>query len=761
MMRRFFLAAIFLFFTFLSMGQIGVGEWRSHLPYAHAIDIAYTGKRVYAATEQALFYYDLNTRSLDKLTKVNALSDIGISAIGYDGLTENLLVAYNNGNIDLLKDNNIYNLSDIKRKPLVGDKTIYDVRFFDGEAWLSCGFGIVVVNVENREIKDSYFIGDLGTQIRVYEVTRDDTYYYAATDEGLFRAPVEGVNLADYSNWELLTAVPDYAGSFSGITMYNSSLVAVRTYEDGPDRVFRKNEASWSVLRSDLTDVNKINVSLNQLYILSSQGLFIYNEDFNLIDEIIAYNDPEINPMNIINDAAGNLWIADELNGLLKVDNGFDFYIPNGPYTEDAFDVAAVNDKIFVAAGGLTPALNNVFLPGMVFVFEEEQWGSIFNYDVSDILQITIDPLDPQHFYASTWGNGLLEYQDGELLTVYDENTSNLQSIYPGSNFVRISATAMDEKGNLWIANSQVTDPLAMLAEDGNLETYYMDGIASNLITGEVLVTEADHKWLLLREGGGILVFNDNGTPFNKNDDNFRRFSLIDGEGTLISNDVYCIAEDIDGEIWVGTNTGIVVYSRPENVFSGEDFYAQRILVTIGDYTNYLLESQTVTSIAVDGANRKWIGTAGTGVYLVSEDGQEEVYHFTAENSPLLSNKINNIAIDNGSGEVFFATDKGLISYRGSATMGNDDFRDVYVYPNPVRPDYSGEITVRGLVADAIVKITDLSGNLVYETKAEGGQATWNGKNFSGDRAASGVYLVFCTNSDGSKTHITKFLMLK
>ena len=761
MIRRLLLPGVFVFFTFCSLAQIGVGEWRSHLPYAHAIDIAFTGEKVYAATEQALFYYDLNSRSLDKLTKVNALSDIGISAIGFDDLTGNLLVAYNNGNIDLLKDNNIFNLADIKRKPLVGDKTIYDVHFFDGQAWLSCGFGIVVVNVENREIKDSYFIGDLGRQIRVNEVTRDETYYYAATQEGLYRAPVEGANLADYSNWELITDIPDYAGAFSSVAKFNSFIVAVRNYEDGPDVVLKKEGESWSTLRADLTNVNHVAVSQNQLYILSKQGLYTYDGSFNLIDEITAYNEADINPMNITNDSGGDLWIADELNGLLKVDNGFNFYIPNGPYTENAFDVAAVNDKVFVAAGGLTPALNNIFLPGMVFVFEEEQWGSIFNYGVSDILQITIDPLDPDHFFASTWGNGLLEYQDGELLAVYDENSSNLQSIYPGSNFVRVSATTMDEQGNLWIGNSQVTDPLAMLAGDGNMETYYMDGIASNFITGEVLVTEADHKWLLLREGGGLLVFDDNGTPFDKNDDDFRRIALIDEGGTLISNDVYCITEDLDGEIWVGTNTGIVVYSRPENVFTGEDFYAQRILVTIDDYTNYLLESQTVTSIAVDGANRKWIGTAGTGVYLVSEDGQEEVYHFTEENSPLLSNKINSIAIDNGSGEVFFATDKGLISYRGSATMGNDDFRDVYVYPNPVRPEYSGEITVRGLVADAIVKITDLSGNLVYETKAEGGQATWDGRNFSGERAASGVYLVFCTNSDGSKTHITKFLMLK
>ena len=224
---------------------------------------------------------------------------------------------------------------------------------------------------------------------------------------------------------------------------------------------------------------------------------------------------------------------------------------------------------------------------------------------------------------------------------------------------------------------------------------------------------------------------------------------------------MYSIAEDLDGDIWVGTDQGIVVYYYPENVFEDSDFHAQRIILTIGDVTQYLLNTEMITAIAIDGANRKWLGTKSSGVYLVSENGTEEIHHFTEGNSPLLSNQINDIGINHETGEIFFATDKGLISYRGSATMGSDEFRDVYVYPNPVRENYDGDITIRGLVSDVNVKITDISGNIVYETTAEGGQATWNGKNFSGSRVSTGIYLVFCSNDDGSKTYITKLLFIK
>jgi ligand-binding sensor domain-containing protein len=336
-----------------------------------------------------------------------------------------------------------------------------------------------------------------------------------------------------------------------------------------------------------------------------------------------------------------------------------------------------------------------------------------------------------------------------------------LQTIISGEDYCRIAGVDFDNENNLWVTNSSVPNPISVRKTDGKWKSFHFEGVISNILLSEIIVTGNNHKWVILPNGNGLFVFDNMGTIDNENDDQYKKLSIIDENGKIITNRTYSLVEDLTGDIWVGTDQGVVVYYNPENIFDDESFHANRVVLTIGDATDYLLKTEVINSIAVDGANRKWIGTEGSGVYLVSKDGTEEINHFTEDNSPLLSNKIVDIGINHESGEVFFATEKGLISYRGSATMGNDEFKDVYVYPNPVRENYEGDITIRGLVSDVNVKITDISGNIVYETTAEGGQATWDGKNFDGRRPSTGVYLVFCTNDDGSKTHITKLLFIK
>jgi hypothetical protein len=201
-----------------------------------------------------------------------------------------------------------------------------------------------------------------------------------------------------------------------------------------------------------------------------------------------------------------------------------------------------------------------------------------------------------------------------------------------------------------------------------------------------------------------------------------------------------------------------VIYNT-ENLFSGA-INAEQVLIQEDGVWRHLLEADRVTAIAIDGGNKKWFGTDGNGVYQMSEDGKTQLKHFTAENSPLLSNKIIDITIDEKMGDVFFATDKGIVSYKGTATDGAAANGDVYAYPNPVKPDFIGTIGIINLVDNALIKITDVSGNVVHETKAEGGQATWNGKLANGDRAATGVYLVFISNGDGTEKAVTKILFI-
>ncbi|HAN18297.1 MAG: hypothetical protein A2X13_04645 [Bacteroidetes bacterium GWC2_33_15] len=762
MKKSVLLILFFISFTLdNSMAQIGVGEWRDHLPFSFSEYIARSSTKIYAATEYGILIYNKNSNAVEKLTKTNGLSDVGISSLTYSESYNMLFVGYSNGNIDLIKDRDIYNISDIKREVINGSKSINHILIIDEYAFLSCGFGIVVLNITKKEIKDTYFIGNWGTQVFVNQIAYDGQYIYAATNQGVYKGDYQNSNLVDFNNWILQTGIPNSSGVFNTIEIFNTVVFTNYLSDSSNDIVYKYSNTVWSEFTSDYSRVKKIKQQDSKLLLLANQKLIIYNTDFNPVDSIktTSYSNPNISDALIDNNV---YWLADMGNGLVKYSNsGVEYVMFNAPYAAESFAVETSNGKVLVSSGGISQAGGNVYINGMAHLFENQHWQTIFNYSVSDIVVSRFDPENNNHFYSGSWGYGLMEYLDNEILNTYNTSNSSLQSIITGENYVRIGGLAFDTDHNLWITNSEVANIISVKKANGEWRSYNYDDVISNVRVGDIVVTKDNNKWVVLPGREGLFVFNENQTIDNESDDSYKRISILDEYGKLITNDVYSIAEDLDGDIWVGTDQGIVVFFNPGNVFDESGFYAQRIVLTIDGITQYLLKTEVITAIAVDGANRKWIGTNSSGVYLISEDGTEEQNHFTEENSPLLSNRIFDIGIDHESGEVFFATEKGLISYRGTATMGNDEFSDVYAYPNPVRENYIGDITIRGLVSDVNVKITDISGNLVYETTAEGGQATWNGKNFSGQKVSTGVYLVFCTNNDGSKTHVTKLLVIK
>jgi ligand-binding sensor domain-containing protein len=422
---------------------------------------------------------------------------------------------------------------------------------------------------------------------------------------------------------------------------------------------------------------------------------------------------------------------------------------------------------MWVAPGQRTSLWVNQYNSDGVFYMKENNWGYFDMVNtpalapVRDIVSVTIDPDNTDHVYAGCLGEGLLEFNSSGLVTIWDESNSSLQvrNDAPSSGAVQVFGAAFDEDGNLWVSNSLAPNPISVRKTDGTWQSFNFGTVATGVTAGGIIVTSTRQKWVALPRGGGILVFNENGT-WTANDDSYVRLGFVSGSGGLPGGEVLSLAEDKDGEVWVGTDKGIAVYYTPENIFSSPTPDAQQILIDQDGHTQILLETEEVTAIAVDGANRKWIGTQNAGVFLMSADGTQQIYHFDETNSPLLSNTITSISIDGATGEVFFGTARGIISYKSTATEGADDFTEVYAYPNPVRPGYGGPIAIKGLVKDCDVKITDITGTLIYQTTALGGQAVWDGKNFNGDRAHSGVYLVFCSNEDGSKTFVTKICIV-
>ena len=309
-----------------------------------------------------------------------------------------------------------------------------------------------------------------------------------------------------------------------------------------------------------------------------------------------------------------------------------------------------------------------------------------------------------------------------------------------------------DQDGNLWGANSQVQNPLFVRRNDGSWDSYSIENVnTNNFHLGDLIIDNENQKWFIVGSSQGVVVWRDGQSKLLTN---------IPGSGNLPSNTVSCLASDLNGDVWVGTNQGVAVFYSPENIFSSNNYDSEQILIEVGDYVEYLLGSEAVTSIAVDPANRKWLGTETDGVYLVSENGDKIINHFNVNNSPIFSNKIIDIEIDNESGEVFISTGKGVISYKGFATTPKENHQNVLVYPNPVEPNYNGLIGIKGLVQNANFKITDINGNLVFSSKANGGQGVWDGTNSYGERVGSGVYLIFSTNALGTETNVAKILFI-
>jgi len=758
--------------------EVGIGEWRDLLPYDVTIGIEEVGdgSQVYCATPYSMFYYDKNDNSINRLSKVNGLSDIGISSIGYNSQVGILVVAYTNTNLDLISGNTIVNIPDIKRKEILGNKTINSVMNYGDYAYLSCGFGIVVVDLVREEIKDTYYIGPDGGSINVYDMAYNDTAFFAATEEGIYYADINNPNLAYFANWDKLNTLPSINASYNLVHVYNDFLFANEYDEDNPeDKLIYYDGGSWIDFDTSLhSRTNSLRNSASDLIISFSYFMQRYDQGLNMTFKLWNINDISPTPSDAFLSEDGNYWLADQRQGMVKAwENGHnnDVIKPSGAPTADAYAMSSAQDDLWLVPGGMSQTWANIWKGARVHSFLEEDWTTydLWNTEgldtIRDMVCVAVDPENTSRVFAGSWSRGAIEFLNNQLVNFYYTDNSSLQyHELEGAPMVKVGGIAYDSDNNVWFSNSGAENLLSVRREDmtsdGEWQSYSLGSSSIGTYVRELIIDLYDQKWVLARVSTDnpyyVFVF-DETLPSGSNT---RRLKSGTGSGNLPGNGVFSIAVDKEGDVWCGTDEGIAVFYNPEDVITNQNSDAQRILVDFDGYVQYLLETETVKAIAVDGANRKWIGTERAGLFLLSEDGTEQIQHFTEDNSPLLSNSIISLSINGKTGEVYIGTAKGIIGYKSDATEPNDNNDSVYAYPNPVKPGYEGPIAINGVVQNASVKITDINGNLVYETIAEGGQATWNGYDFNGRRANSGVYLVFISNSDGSETIVTKIVFM-
>lgn len=759
---RFCLSLLSLLFVFPFFAQIGTGEWRMHVAASKAIDVACGNGLVMSALSSGILEFDITANETKIYDNLNGLSDVTPTTICFEPTTNSFFVGYENGNIDqILQNGSIINIPGVKLAQITGNKRINEFVALGGRVYAATGFAIVVLDPAKSEVKDTYY-PSLSSQNYLDLVFTEDSIFTLTSDK-LYKASKSNAFLTDPSQWQLDSRVTSLAGGgFYNVDYLESDLYLLYKKDGyGGDSIFKVTNSGIEMLigSSFNMEIKNFEVKENMLQIMYDDLCTYFNTNGGVTQSIGNYNGTSSSPRSV-ELYAGSYWIADDKFGLTKFNSSTNYqHIRNdGPPKNNFFSLNGNKGKIVVTGGILDRVVFSYQLYG-AYAFEDETWTTFDKatqplWNSSQIWDIGVSAVNPKNVdeiaLAGYCIDPLSLSSGGQITNVYNSNNSALELSTLGNGNTCISALEYDDDGNLWLLNCYSNKPLKVRKTDGNWVTYETGSDSKAIYTTKLVIDDNGNKWFGLYDNG-LVAFNDNETIDNTSDDSYRILKMGTGQGNLPSNNVTAIAADLDNEIWIGTDDGFVVLYNSEGVFnSGSSIDASRILVNFEGNVEQLLDDTPIVDIEIDGGNRKWIATASTGIFMLSADGQEVLAHYTKENCPLISNNILDMEFNHSNGELFIVTDIGLVSLRTDASESDDTYENTTVFPNPVKPDYFGPITIQGIRYDSDVKITDVAGNLVYKTTSNGGTATWNGKTLSGENVSAGVYLIWTATNEAA-----------
>jgi hypothetical protein len=742
--------------------QAPVGTWTDRLSYYTSSGLAVTSDKVYSSTGASLLVYDKSNSELKSLSRINGLSETWISTIGWSQKTSTLIITYHTLNVDLIKGNSIYNLQDISTKYLNVNKSVYRIRCAGKYAYLCTSFGIVIIDLVKKEVHDTWKPGPDPDYNEVYDIAFGNGKVFAATASGVWFADSSVQGLSYYANWNQLYSIPE-PDVISNLLLYCGDRLYFNIKQPLETGDIIYSHTDETKVFSFIPKLSNLSIdSASGGFTVTSQGMMRYfGTDGSLLHTISSYSWGSPTLCQAVLDI-DNIWLADKGYGLIMTDKSSDFQnlsIP-GPVSNYCASISSSSGKTIICGGGFDILRNGLKRDLMVSVYENNRFFCFSDKETKDALRACIASGNNSRFFVSSWGDGLFEYDNNGLIKQYTALNSPLGVGIVSGAGIKIMGLAIDQLKNLWITQTDASASIKVLKPDGSWIIYPVNIDAP--VIGDIIATGKSQKWVILPDGYGLFVLDDNNTPGIFTDDKYRRLTVVDSDNKEI-NYIFSLAEDMDGNIWIGTDKGPVIYYDPDKIFE-EDIRGHRIKIPRNDgsgLADFLLGTETITSIAVDGANRKWLGTKSSGVYLLASDGASIIKNYNELNSPLYSDSITSVAVDNITGEVWFGTSKGVLSIRELATEGDETYDNVYSFPNPVREDYHGNVTITGLIKDTQIKITDISGNLVFETFSEGGQASWDLTTFDGHRIKTGVYLIFCSDMNSSKAFVTKILVIR
>ncbi len=779
----------------LAKAQLAVGEWKVYTTFANEITkMLDTPDKVYYLSEGCLFSYDKETDESYSYSSANKLNDNNISSIYYNKNNKYLFVAYTSGNIDLLYDNGeIINMSDIKDASLTSSKNINDVAFYDNRIYVATAFGLVIYDDQKHQVIES---GIYEKDIKSVEVVAD--HIVISHNWYLYSIDIEN-KINKFDNYKKLinTQACDMQAIYDNKLMY----IYHNNYDTYQLRVvdvdFSKDVPLYNTTAILMDGCKYIYENKENIILFNKTTLAIFDESGNMTSvtlpsELQGKSIAMWNGLNSIwagdKQGLGNYDISSETLIVLK-----DNFKPESSTVKSVdFLIPGKSGKIYVlnTAASKIANVHDAFTQSQINSINKNKIENIVPTEFTkanknnpsgnnfyDNYRLVEDPLDAESYYLGSYWDGVYKIKNGKQINKYDWTNSTIKML--GTWSCNIPDLAFDKNNNLWVLNFVKAgfDALHFISAENLAKetTEITDWVSINLgdfigdKDGKIMICNKSNM-IFLTDGSynsKLVAYDTKGTYDNPSDDEYLVWeSFIDQDGKTFSP-IYIssLCEDENGRIWIGTKYGVIEITNASNAMN-TSMTINRIKVPRNDGTqlaDYLLDNLQVTSISVDNSNRKWISTSTSGVYLVSESGDEIIEHFTTENSQLPSNRVYSVLSDPNSNSVFIGTDLGLVEYSSTSSPSQDDYSNVYAYPNPVRPEYTGWITIKGLMENSLVKIADAAGNVFYTTQSEGGMVTWDGCNANGQRVKTGVYYVFASQGQEGEEKtgaVTKILVV-
>ncbi|RSK47301.1 type IX secretion system anionic LPS delivery protein PorZ [Hymenobacter rigui] len=757
-----------------AQAPVGYGDWQLHLPTNQARALADAGNRVYVAAENAFFYFDKSLNTTQLLSRRDGLNDVGVSALAYDSVGQQLVVAYRSANVDILRDKDgaIVNINDIARKEISGAKTINHIHINARRAYLACSFGIVVVDLAKLEIRDSYTnIGPGGSVLKIYATAVANGTLFAATSNGLMRTSLSA-NPLDYRNWT--TDLPARAGDpYRTLAVQAGRVVAGI---NGDRLVTYVAGSGWQTLSGAPTGVEyrQLTPSLAGLLVTDNSKVTVLNVT-NGVTALTLRPGQLADPRAAVRVKGGQYYLADYANGLLKTSNGqqAEQFLTNAPAAAQGFSVLAggSSGKVDIFTGGYDEKYEQRDFYRGFFEYADGRWTNITPQTQPNPAQypnpkdLTRGTRTPDGtLYVGSYGNGLLEWKGPGEFRLFNPTTNlpnPLRSAIPDPKYTRVPDVATDAQSKVWVLNRhQIVGQSGVFVFNPIASSWQIvDYFSGSENLERLVLDDAGDLWAVgsRRSGIGVVAYQ----PGTKS---VRYYTDAYGfDNTTVNiRESYDIVKDRSGNIWVATDKGPVVFAEATSAFETSlDLKFGLPYVRRGAGTGFpALFNERIRAIAVDGGNRKWFGTE-RGLWLFNADASEALLHFTTDNSPLPSNQIVDVEVNDKTGEVFVVTDAGTVSYRGDATVTEGKPSCAKVFPNPVRTDFTGQVGITSIANNGFVKITDVTGKMVYQTRANGGAVTWNLQDYNGRRVQSGVYLVLSSDADGKNGCVSKIAVVE